>query len=110
MDNEKISSTVLAKGISKDDFVKILGDIKGVVEEGSIALNNYNLVADELRGNGSTPDVDEWINNFIRQVDDSNNIVNDEFKKIEDMFNRIFKDWDEYQKINISNTEEAEHE
>jgi hypothetical protein len=45
---------------------------------------------------------EEWKERFVNQVEESSKIIKDEYDKIEELFNRIFKDWEVYQQEHVS--------
>jgi len=100
MEGRNIPSYVLAKGISKDGFVKLLGDIKtAVIVDGLEKINDYDKMLDEVK-KMDTQD-DDWVSKFEKQVIESNEVINSNYKKIESLFERIFDDWEIYQKEHL---------
>ena len=100
-DNSNIPSSILVKGVSHDDFNKLFNELKSIiVEDGISKITNYDRV---IKGSSD----EEWKERFINQVDDSSKIIQDEYEKIEELFNRIFKDWDEYQQEHVSVLEDV---
>lgn len=100
-DNSNIPSSILVKGVSHDDFNKLFNELKSViVEDGISKITNYDRV---IKGSSD----EEWKERFINQVDDSSKIIQEEYEKIEELFNRIFKDWDEYQQEHVSVLEDV---
>lgn len=105
-DNTNIPSEVLVKGVSHDDFVKLLNELKKIIiTEGVADLNNYNKLVEEVKNNDGN---EEWTNRFVNQVNESTKVIEKEYDMIEKLFNRIFKDWDAYQKENVSTLETEE--
>lgn len=106
-DNTNIPNSILVKGVSHDDFVKLLKELKSIIiDEGIHDINNYNKLFESISKvdpNGS----EEWKDNFTKQVEKSTKIIESEYEKIEEMFNRLFDDWNEYQKQHVSVLEEA---
>lgn len=103
INNTSIPNSVLVKGISYDDFVKLFNELKKtIIEEGVTSLNDYTKVVDAVRKNDVTPETEEWINKFLTQVDESTKVINDEFAMIEELFERMFHDWQKYQEKHIS--------
>lgn len=100
-DNSNIPSSILVKGVSHDDFNKLFNELKSVImDDGISKITNYDRV---IKGSSD----EEWKERFINQVDDSSKIIQDEYEKIEELFNRIFKDWDEYQQEHVSVLEDV---
>lgn len=99
MENDNISAAALAKGVSKDGFVKLLSDIKtAVIDEGLNELNDCGEMIEAVRQHDVNGNSVEWITNFEKQLSESSQIIKDNFKEIEELFNRMFADWEEYKK------------
>ena len=86
-----ISSVALTNGISEEGFIKLLNDIKSAIDSGKNALNNNEQLLSEVNN-------DEWTKKFQEQVANSNNVIDENLKNIEELFSQIFSDWKEYQK------------
>lgn len=96
MENNNIPNYVLANGISKDGFEKLLSDIKNAVMINK--LDDYSEMLEFVK----TKDEDDqsWSSDFEKQFLESKGIINDNLLKIEKLFNRIFKDWEIYKEEN----------
>ncbi len=104
-DNSNIPSSILVKGVSYDDFNKLFKELnKSIVDEGLNKIKNYDKVIATV--NKSNPD-EEWKERLVNQVEESSKIIQDEYDKIEELFNRIFKDWEEYQEEHASVLEDV---
>lgn len=100
-DNSNIPSSILVKGVSHDDFSKLLNELKTIIlEDGVDKINNYDKVVK------NNPD-EEWKESFISQVDESSKIIKEEYDKIEELFNRIFNDWEKYQQEHVTVLEDV---
>ena len=86
----------LMKGISKEDFDKLLETLKTVVDECINNINNYNELMEEIKQNNSNEKTDKWIGEFKDHVAFSTEIIKAKYGNIEAMFNRIFEDWEKY--------------
>ena len=105
------SGEMLASGISEGDFLKLLNDIRNEVRECNEAISNHNAVFKEMKKDNPGPETDARIENIKTQINDSNHIISENLKNIEDMFDRIFNDWKEYQiKNNIKENAGDSHE
>ena len=104
-DNSNIPSSILVKGVSYDDFNKLFKELnKSIVDEGINKIKNYDKVIATV--NKSNPD-EEWKERLVNQVEESSKIIQDEYDKIEELFNRIFKDWEDYQEEHASVLEDV---
>lgn len=105
-DNSNIPSSILVKGVSYDDFNKLFKELnKSIVDDGINKIKNYDKVIANV--NKTNPD-EEWKERLVNQVEESSEIIQDEYNKIEELFNRIFKDWEKYQKEHESMLEDVE--
>lgn len=95
-DNSNIPSSILVKGVSHDDFNKLLNELKNTINEDGInKMTDYDKVIKNTSN-------EEWKERFVNQVEESSKIIKDEYDKIEELFNRIFKDWEVYQQEHVS--------
>lgn len=100
-DNSNIPSSILVKGVSHDDFNKLLNELKTIIiEDGVDKINNYDKV---IKNNPN----EEWKESFIGQVEESSKIIKEEYDKIENLFNRIFSDWEKYQQEHVTVLEDV---
>lgn len=99
-----IPSAILTKGISKEGLTNLLNDIEyAVIDEGLDVItedseNIINVIREKKPGEES----EEWIKKFQAQIAVLDKVVEDNIDKIEMLFERIFKDWEEYEKTNIN--------
>lgn len=109
-----ISGAILTKGISKDGLTNLLNGIEyAVIDEGlDVITEEVDNIIEVLRKNKPGEETEEWIKKFKNQVDALDKIIEINIGKIEIIFERIFKDWDEYQEtnINVINLEENQEE
>lgn len=99
INNTNIPNSILVKGISHDDFVKLLGNINDISKDAVKSLGKYQHVIDYVNKKAEDK---EWSDNFTNQVNDSIKIIEEESRMIEELFERIFNDWKEYQKENVT--------
>lgn len=96
MDLNNVPSSLM-KGVSKEDFDKLLETLRSVMLEECInSLNNYEELIEEIKRNSPNEKTEKWINDFKNQVANSTEIIKARFENIEVMFNRIFEDWEKY--------------
>lgn len=101
MQRKNIPAYVLANGISKMGFEKLLADIKNAaLQDGVDKFNDYAEMIDFIKNNVADETVDQWINDFEVQIVESTKIIKDNVVKIEDLFNKIFEDWEKYKEEN----------
>lgn len=99
MQRKNIPSYVLAKGISKEGFEQLLEDIRNAaIEEGVKEFSNYSEMIESIKAKDNSEGTNQWISDFEAQLNESTKIINDNMAKIEDLFNRIFNDWEIYKK------------
>ena len=105
-----ISGAILTKGISKDGLTNLLNGIEyAVIDEGlDVITEEADNIIEVLRKNKPGEETEEWIKKFKNQIDALDKIIEINIGKIEIIFERIFKDWEEYQaaNINVINLEE----
>ena len=99
INNTNIPNSILVKGISHDDFVKLISNIRDISNEAVKDLGKYQNVLDYV--NKKSEDK-EWSEKFVNQVNDSSKIIDEECKMMEEIFERIFNDWNEYQKDTVT--------
>lgn len=109
-----ISSAILTKGISKEGFTNLLNDIEyAVIDEGiDIITEESDKIINIVREKKPGEETEEWIKKFQEQIAVLDKVIEENIDKIEMLFERIFKDWEEYEKTNINvidleNTEEV---
>ena len=101
MQRKNIPAYVLAKGISKTGFEKLLADIrKAAIEDGIDKFNDYNEMLEFIKINLDDESFSQWVNDFETQMTESTKIINDNVNQIENLFNKIFEDWEVYKKEN----------
>lgn len=99
VNNTNIPNSILVKGISHDDFVKLLKNIKDISKEAIGDLEKYQKVVDFVNKKAEDKD---WTDRFTEQVSSSVKIISEESSMIEELFERIFNDWAEYQKEKVT--------
>ena len=92
--------SALVDGISENDFRKLLADLQTEINDCRSNLTNYDALLTEVQEKNLVDNVQEWQENFKKQVSDTDTFLDNEYHKIEEVFNEIFTDWDEYQKRN----------
>lgn len=99
-----ISGAILTKGISKDGLTNLLNGIEyAVIDEGlDVITEEADNIIEVLRKNKPGEETEEWIKKFKNQIDALDKIIEINIGKIEIIFERIFKDWEEYQSTNIN--------
>ena len=109
-----IPSAILTKGISKEGFTNLLNDIEyAVIDEGiDIITEESDKIINIVREKKPGEETEEWIKKFQGQIAVLDKVIEENIDKIEMLFERIFKDWEEYEKTNINvidleNTEEV---
>ena len=99
MQRKNIPAYVLARGVSKKGFERLLADIKNAaVEDGLNKINEYQEMIDTV--NAKDKDTDQWVSDFMMQLEESNKVINENVLKIEALFETIFKDWEKYKEEN----------
>ena len=72
-DNSNIPSSILVKGVSHDDFNKLLNELKNTINEDGInKMNDYDKVIKNTSN-------EEWKERFVNQVEESSKIIKDEY-------------------------------
>ncbi len=96
--NDIISA--LSDGVSENDFRKLLEDLHTEINDCRSYLTNYETLLTEVQEKNLVDNVQEWQENFKKQVSDTDTFLDNEYHKIEEVFNEIFADWEDYQKEN----------
>ena len=91
-----IPSAILTKGISKEGFTNLLNDIEYAVIDEGIDIITEESVREKKPGE----ETEEWIKKFQGQIAVLDKVIEENIDKIEMLFERIFKDWEEYEKTN----------
>lgn len=99
-----IPSAILTKGISKEGLTNLLNDIEyAVIDEGlDVITEESDKIISVIRENKPGEETEEWIKKFQDQIAVLDKVVEENIDKIEMLFERIFKDWEEYEKTNIN--------
>lgn len=92
--------SALVDGISENDFRKLLADLQTEINDCRSNLTNYDALLTEVSEKKLVDNIQDWQENFKSQVSAADTVLEENYKKIEDLFNMIFADWDEYQKRN----------
>lgn len=92
--------SALVDGVSENDFRKLLADLQTEINDCRSNLTNYDALLTEVSEKKLVDNIQEWQENFKSQVSAVDTVLEENYKKIEDLFNMIFADWDEYQKQN----------
>lgn len=96
MQRKNIPNYVLAKGISRVGFEQLLQDIRNaVIEEGLNEFCNYSELLNFIKEKDDA-NSEQWISDFEMQLNASTNVINENMAKIENLFARIFADWEVY--------------
>lgn len=96
MQRKNIPNYVLAKGISRVGFEQLLQDIRNaVIEEGLNEFCNYSELLNFIKEKDGA-NSEQWISEFEMQLNESTNVINENMAKIENLFARIFADWEVY--------------
>ncbi len=99
MQRKNIPAYVLARGVSKKGFEQLLADIKNAaIEEGLNKINEYQEMIDAVKAKDG--DTDQWVSDFMMQLEESNKVINENVSKIETLFETIFVDWEKYKEEN----------
>lgn len=108
MQRKNIPAYVLARGVSKKGFEQLLADIKNAtIEEGLNKINEYQEMIDAVKAKDE--DTDQWVSDFMMQLEESNRVIKENVSKIEALFETIFVDWEKYKEEN-GIVEEVEEE
>ena len=108
MQRKNIPAYVLARGVSKKGFEQLLADIKNAtIEEGLNKINEYQEMIDTVKAKDE--DTDQWVSDFMMQLEESNRVIKENVSKIEALFETIFVDWEKYKEEN-GIVEEVEEE
>lgn len=108
MQRKNIPAYVLARGLSKKGFEQLLADIKNAtIEEGLNKINEYQEMIDAVKAKDE--DTDQWVSDFMMQIEESNRVIKENVSKIEALFETIFVDWEKYKEEN-GIVEEVEEE
>ena len=108
MQRKNIPTYVLARGVSKKGFEQLLANIKkATIEEGLNKINEYQEMIDAVKAKDE--DTDQWVSDFMMQLEESNRVIKENVSKIEALFETIFVDWEKYKEENGS-VEEVEEE
>ena len=108
MQRKNIPAYVLARGLSKKGFEQLLADIKNAtIEEGLNKINEYQEMIDAVKAKDE--DTDQWVSDFMMQLEESNRVIKENVSKIEALFETIFVDWEKYKEEN-GIVEEVEEE
>lgn len=92
--------SALVDGVSENDFRKLLADLQTEINDCRSNLTNYDALLTEVSEKKLVDNIQDWQENFKSQVSAADTVLEENYKKIEDLFNMIFADWDEYQKRN----------
>lgn len=99
MQRKNIPAYVLARGVSKKGFEQLLADIKNAtIEEGLNKINEYQEMIDAVKAKDE--DTDQWVSDFMMQLEESNKVIKENVSKIEALFETIFVDWEKYKEEN----------
>ena len=99
MQRKNIPAYVLARGVSKKGFEQLLADIKNAtIEEGLNKINEYQEMIDAVKAKDE--DTDQWVSDFMMQLEESNRVIKENVSKIEALFETIFVDWEKYKEEN----------
>lgn len=108
MQRKNIPAYVLARGVSKKGFEQLLADIKNAtIEEGLNKINEYQEMIDAVKAKDEN--TDQWVSDFMMQLEESNRVIKENVSKIEALFETIFVDWEKYKEEN-GIVEEVEEE
>ena len=108
MQRKNIPAYVLARGVSKKGFEQLLADIKNAtIEEGLNKINEYQEMIDAVKAKDE--DTDQWVSDFMMQLEESKRVIKENVSKIEALFETIFVDWEKYKEEN-GIVEEVEEE
>lgn len=99
-----IPSAILIKGISKEGLTNLLNDIEyAAIDEGIDIVNaDAEKIIAIVREKKPGEETEEWVKRFKAQIAVLEKVTDRNISKIENLFERIFKDWEEYEKTNIS--------
>lgn len=92
--------SALVDGVSENDFHKLLADLQTEINTCRSDLTNYETLLKEVSEKKLVDNVQEWQENFKNQVSVADTVLEGNCKKIEELFNEIFADWENYQKEN----------
>ena len=99
MQRKNIPTYVLARGVSKKGFEQLLANIKkATIEEGLNKINEYQEMIDAVKAKDE--DTDQWVSDFMMQLEESNRVIKENVSKIEALFETIFVDWEKYKEEN----------
>lgn len=99
MQRKNIPAYVLARGVSKKGFEQFLADIKNAtIEEGLNKINEYQEMINAVKAKDE--DTDQWVSDFMMQLEESNRVIKENVSKIEALFETIFVDWEKYKEEN----------
>lgn len=108
MQRKNIPAYVLARGVSKKGFEQLLANIKNAtIEEGLNKINEYQEMIDAVKAKDEN--TDQWVSDFMMQLEESNRVIKENVSKIEALFETIFVDWEKYKEEN-GIVEEVEEE
>jgi len=99
-----IPSAILTKGISQEGLTNLLNGIEyAVIDEGiDVIMEEADKVISVLREKKPGDQTEAWVKKFQDQIAVLKKISDENMDKIEMLFERIFKDWEEYQKTHIA--------
>ena len=99
MQRKNIPAYVLARGVSKKGFEQLVADMKNpTIEEGLNKINEYQEMIDAVKAKDE--DTDQWVSDFMMQLEESNRVIKENVSKIEALFETIFVDWEKYKEEN----------
>jgi hypothetical protein len=99
MQRKNIPAYVLARGVSKKGFQQLLENIKNAaIEEGLNKINEYQEMIDAVKAKDE--DADQWVSDFMMQLEESGRVIKENVSKIEALFETIFVDWEKYKEEN----------
>lgn len=105
----KLSGGAVSRGVSEEGFNFLLNNLREEVRDCNEVMSNYAALVDEVNAKYPGDTAITRIEHFKAQVSDANNVMNENLKNIEELFDRIFKDWQAF-KEEKKNQEEQERQ
>ena len=68
------------------------------IEEGLNKINEYQEMINAVKAKDE--DTDQWVSDFMMQLEESNRVIKENVSKIEALFETIFVDWEKYKEEN----------
>ena len=100
--------SAFVEGVSEKDFHKLLDDLQTEINDCRTYLRNYDDLLSDVQEKNLVDNVSEWQDNFKKQVSDTDALLDNTYQKIEEVFNEIFTDWEDYQNKNELLKEESD--